>query len=517
MKKMLLYATLLAVVLTGCSKSMEEIDPALPVVSESLPMLTATAEDDTTRTYLDTDKSVRWHAGDSFSAFVGVTTNRKYEFQGETGDVTGQFTSPEEELEDYNGQPLNAIYGLYPYDGMATISSEGLFTFEMPALQHYRENSFGVTANTMLAVSENVEDTSLRFRNAGGYLKLKLYAEVEGVVVRTVTVRGNNNEKIAGAATATIAYDKAPVVTMAEEATTAVSVACGEGVTLSTDKENPTIFWVVLPAVEFADGITILLTDTEGNLFTKGTRNSLSVVRNEISPMAALKVDYTTPATTVIYYTTNNKKVLEPNTSATAPFGEAVLLSNEYDVEADRGVMLFDRPLTMLGDDAFRSRSELTSMTLPATVTTIGNRAFQYGYGLTSIVLSESLLSIGNNAFDNCYELDAITLPEELQTIGERAFYRCDDLVEITFPAAITSLPNYVCYGCSMLERVVLSEQTTAIGDNAFQSCSKLSEIELPASLKSIGQSGFADCKLLPNITFPEALESLGNYAFDDC
>ena len=99
----------------------------------------------------------------------------------------------------------------------------------LPAVQTYAENSFGRGANTMLAVTENVEDTFLAFKNACGYLKLKFY-NTEGTTIKNIVVKGNGEEKIAGAANATIDLGEAPQLTMTDDATTAITLDCGDGV-----------------------------------------------------------------------------------------------------------------------------------------------------------------------------------------------------------------------------------------------------------------------------------------------
>ena len=46
--------------------------------------------------------------------------------------------------------------------------------------------------------------------------------------------------------------------------------------------------------------------------------------------------------------------------------------------------------VTMIGDNAFRQCSGLTSVTIPGSVTSIGNNAFYYCSGLTSVTIPNS-------------------------------------------------------------------------------------------------------------------------------
>ena len=53
------------------------------------------------------------------------------------------------------GNDLNRHYALYPYSSDITITEKGVITATLPAGQSYAENSFGLGANTMVAVTEN--------------------------------------------------------------------------------------------------------------------------------------------------------------------------------------------------------------------------------------------------------------------------------------------------------------------------------------------------------------------------
>ncbi|MBR5830103.1 MAG: hypothetical protein IKY63_02470, partial [Tidjanibacter sp.] len=187
MKKLAIFATLLTLVLSGCAEN--TLDNIAPEVNNeiTLPDLTAGfADDDVTKTYVEESKYLRWHEADLITAFYGNTLNRQYEFKGKTGDNSGTFSLvPSGELG--TGNALEAIYAIYPYDEGATITDKGEISLSLPATQYYAENSFGRGANTMIAVTESVEDTFLGFKNACGYLKLKLYNE-SGARLKSVLI-----------------------------------------------------------------------------------------------------------------------------------------------------------------------------------------------------------------------------------------------------------------------------------------------------------------------------------------
>ena len=82
--------------------------------------------------------------------------------------------------------------------------------------------------------------------------------------------------------------------------------------------------------------------------------------------------------------------------------------------------------VTSIGYDAFCGCTNLTSITLPASVTSIEGAAF-YGCSFTAITLPASVTSIGERAFRECGKLTTINIPEnsQLTSIGGYAFINC--------------------------------------------------------------------------------------------
>ncbi|MBO5710117.1 MAG: hypothetical protein J6R62_01135, partial [Rikenellaceae bacterium] len=228
-----------------------------------------------TRTYIEQDKYLRWTKGDEIS-FFPVTYNLQYRFDGETGDNNGSFTKITNKL--VTGNALNNNYAVYPYKESTSMSDEGIISFELPAEQSYAPNSFGVGANTMVAITRDSDDNILRFKNVCGFLKLQLYGT--DVTVTSIELKGNNNEKIAGVSTITAIYGDTPTIELSETATTSIKLNCSDGATLNSDAKNPTDFWFVIPETTFEKGFTVTVTDTQGATFIKSKSKPLSIERN---------------------------------------------------------------------------------------------------------------------------------------------------------------------------------------------------------------------------------------------
>ena len=276
-------------------------------------------------------------------------------------------------------------------------------------------------------------------------------------------------------------------------------------------------------------------------------------------------IDPTKPRNNEIWYTTTDGKLLVPyNPKA---FG-ANIVSNIY--ENGKGVIIFDKNVTKIGNHAFRncsslttitipnsvtktetqafwSCSNLTTITIPDSVTTIGSSTFEGCSNLTSITIGNGVTTIGWNAFEDCSSLKAFygkfatadnralivngtlyafaigcgatsyTIPDSVTTIGDYAFMECSNLTTITIPDSVTTIGDYAFLECSNLTTITMPDSVTTIGDNAFRGCSNLTTITIPDSVTTIGSSTFEGCSSLTTITIPDSVTTIGDYAFLEC
>ena len=513
MRKFSFLTLLTSLLIVGCTEvTIEQSNPLSEI--NSLPDLTASfADEGETRTFVEDSKYLRWHESDLITAFFGNTLNRQYKFKGKTGDNSGTF-SLVSSGELGTGNDLSSIYAVYPYDENTTITDNGVFSLTLPATQTYAENSFGKGANTMVAVTESVEDTFLSFKNACGYLKLKLYGD--NVTIASIEVTGNNEEKIAGSATATMEFGGVPTIAMNDEATTSVTLDCGEGVSIGATADMATEFWIVLPETTFEGGITITATNTDGAVFSKSTTNTVVITRNDIQPMVALKAEFATakPANNEIWYTNGS------TTEATTPYKTNVfganIISNTYDADMQCWVIKFDGDVTTIGDNAFYNCSSLTTITIPDSVTSIGSYALSKCSGLTSITIPNSVTSIGSDAFSKCSGLTSITIPDSVTSIGSYAFNYCTGELIVNCNIPSGSGNDGAFYG-SEFTSVTIGDSVTTIGGYAFYGCSSLTSITIPDSVTTIEWSAFRFCDSLTSVTISDSVTSIGSYAFSMC
>ena len=282
MKRFALYFGIAAALLASCST--KEMDFQTPAKDDVV--FYASFEQPTeggTKVYANEDLLLRWTADDRVSIFNKVTYNQEYKFTGETGDNGGTFSKVGDEFA--TGNAISHIVSVYPYEKSTKISENETLSLELPAEQLYAENTFGLGANTMVSVTS---DNLLQYKNVGGYLVLRLYGE--NVSVSSITLKGNNGEKLAGKATVTMPLDGTPSVEMADDATTTITLTCETPVQLGATAEECVLFWFVIPPTVFIDGFTIKVIDSDGEVYEKSTSKSIHVNRSRLSRMESFEI-----------------------------------------------------------------------------------------------------------------------------------------------------------------------------------------------------------------------------------
>jgi len=215
--------------------------------------------------------------------------------------------------------------------------------------------------------------------------------------------------------------------------------------------------------------------------------------------------------------------------------------------------------VTSIGADAFRSCSNLSSVTIPNSVTSIGDWAFYDSSHLTSVTIPNSVTSIGEGAFSYCTSLTSFTIPNSVTSIGDNAFEGCSGLTSVTIPNGVTSIGDFAFYGCRGLTSVTIGNSVTSIGIYAFEGCrgltsviitditawcninfktqsygdyssnplsfanhlyidgNEITNLVIPNSVTSIGDGAFWRCNCLTSVTIPNSVTSIGDFAFTYC
>ena len=289
MKKSFTIAVCLLMAVAACSSYQEEQGSMECAKRATNEVFYATIEQsggaDATKVYADEDLKVLWNADDRITIYNRYTYGYEYAFQGATGKTAGTFAKINDGAEFVTGNALDEIYAVYPHSSENEIDNAGHLTITWPSPQTYKADSFGIGANVMVSVTD---DNQLRFRNVGGYLALKLYGD--NVSVSSITLRGNNGEKLSGRATVTCASDANPSLTFQSASSESLRLECTAPVHLGSTAGSATIFWLVVPPTEFTEGFNITVRTSNGLVFYKSTDIAYEIERNTLTRMAAVEV-----------------------------------------------------------------------------------------------------------------------------------------------------------------------------------------------------------------------------------
>ena len=503
MKKNIVFLTLATLLLAGCSvKELANFQDNAGM----FPTFYASFDNNTgvdTKTYVDGEMKLCWTEDDRLSIFVGNTYNHEYKYDGETGANNGSFSA----VSDPGfvaGEKLEANYAVYPYNASHEMDPEDGLSVVLPSVQKYAENSFGLGANTMVAVTEDKNEMLLLFKNLCGYVVVKLYGEG---TVTSLKLEGNDGEKISGKASVQAVYGELPSVTMSEDATTSITLDCGEGVTLGTTAETATEFWFCVPPVTFSKGFTVTATKADGWQMIQSTSSSKKVVRNTKNALTPIKAVFNIPSTAIvppnneIWYRTIDNSLFDTNDNAVygyPPFN-VTILSNEY--KNGMGVIKCSGAITLLNPYVFAGyfgSGKITELYLPETVEIIDQGAICNNPYLTTLNIPKHLIEFtGMSNNPNLRLFTGPNVSEDGRCViidGELKAFAPKGIKKYETPLGIKSIGRFSALWSDELEELIISEGVEIIGWDAVSDCHSLKKVIFPKSLRLLHPYGFRGC-----------------------
>lgn len=260
MKKIYLCTAIAMTLLTACQENETLVTVTPTETNDTEVVISATIDESTTRTHLSESdngkRHVLWDASDNVAVFYGYDKPSKFTVKSGENTTYAQFSTRKIE----KGNAIDHYVGLYPYDADATITYATEYNYTtytvtttFPAEQSYQENSYGVGAAPMMAVSTS--NSSLSFKNMCTSVKINLKGTQK--VSRIEIISLDEDKPIAGKYQYTLPqeyYDfeeRIKIEPVAGEAVNMITLDCGEGVQLNT--ETATGFIFTMPPREFDD------------------------------------------------------------------------------------------------------------------------------------------------------------------------------------------------------------------------------------------------------------------------
>lgn len=241
----------------------------------------ASSESSQTRTAMD-GLNVIWSENDKVAVFENTDALLAYTVSSGAGTTVAELGLTSGNAA--SGSDIGSVVAYYPYASDVACSKNDAASLNvdvtLPSVQNYAEDSFGPGAFPMAAVSD-ISAESLSFKNVSGALKLSLTGSVK---VKSITLRGNEGEPVAGNADVTVWSDgeSVPAVEMAADAVSYVTLDCGSGVQLGSEAVS---FVIAVPPTKFESGFTVTVTDAQGMSMEIRTDNPQEIKRNTVLKM----------------------------------------------------------------------------------------------------------------------------------------------------------------------------------------------------------------------------------------
>lgn len=258
---------------------------------------------------------------------------------------------------------------------------------------------------------------------------------------------------------------------------------------------------------------------------------------------------------TEILKITENNAYLYGGTYVGTQGQEFLYVDNSYELVGYSGAMtevtvassFNGLPVTAVAQSAFMNHSELTEVSIPASVTVIAGGAFSGCSSLQSItvpfvggskatVASAATLFgyiFGENEYDGGIatrqdytgnKIVTYYIPETLTKVTilggdilRGAFQNCIYIKDVIMGNDVTSIGYSAFSGCSALENLTIGNNVEIIDWYAFSGCYKLYFVVIPDSVTSIGAYAFNSCYNLISVTIGKNVTGIGMYAFSGC
>ena len=218
-----------------------------------------------------------WQVGDQIRVFDGAGHASDFSLDGydpQSPSNVANFTG------SFGYTPAGAVY---PAANAGAAFDGTNFTVTFPATQTYVADTYDPAANVYVATCSG---TTLTFQPISCYLRVALYSLTASTAVDHIVVSSlDDDEKISGLASVTTEG----AVTMDPSAGTSITLNCTSPVTLSSDPDHPTYFYIVVPAVAVSKGLKVDVYKSNGTHLWRNVSVSPLVKKNKVLKMGTLE------------------------------------------------------------------------------------------------------------------------------------------------------------------------------------------------------------------------------------
>ena len=186
--------------------------------------------------------------------------------------------------------------------------------------------------------------------------------------------------------------------------------------------------------------------------------------------------------------------------------------------------------VTTVANDGFAS-TNISTLTVPATVTALGNKAFRNCHSLTYITFQDgseplSIVCGDNASFGNTNADKSVYIGRNITTNANTGAF--PNAVSVEFGSQVTTIWKYLFYDASKLSSLVIGNGVKTIGEYAFKGSGdntdyvgelsvtmgeNVETVTLPSTLKVIEGYAFSSTGLT-GISIPASVDSIGYGSF---
>ena len=232
----------------------------------AVPMVfNATKENPDTKSNIS-GNSILWEDSDKIAIFDGTALN---EFTASSVSGTGASFSG-------SAEPVSEYYAVAPFEAATNLSTANTrISITVPHNQVVI-GSHCVDSKALVSTAVASGTTDLDFENQFALMKVTITKDN----IIGVTVKGNNDESIAGSAHFYYAGDGAPKVDLSNAGQKSVNLTY-KATASSSNSAFPTgDYYIVIWPKDFSSGYSVILTDEDGGKSLKSTSSSQSFSRN---------------------------------------------------------------------------------------------------------------------------------------------------------------------------------------------------------------------------------------------